>query len=351
MPHLIAMSGGVDSSVALLLAKQHFYPDSVAGVTLEMFHKHLPEHENDVRNAADAASVCANQAVSHSVLYAYPEFRKRVIDYFVAEYLAGRTPNPCVVCNREIKFGLLSDYARQEGYDKVITGHYARLEEHGGYTYIRRAACSAKDQSYVLASLTQSQLRHAYFPLGELTKDEVRSIAEEHGFVNAHRHDSQDICFVPDGDYVSVIEKYTSQCPSAGSYLNTAGEIIGTHRGHINYTVGQRRGLGVSFGRHMFVLSKNAADNTVTLGDEGELQKKTVRLTALHTPSDPGVLSCDIHCEVKLRYAHRAAPAEFHRDGDDSAILEFETAQRAPTPGQFAVIYDGEYVIGMGVIG
>ncbi|MBE6542138.1 MAG: tRNA 2-thiouridine(34) synthase MnmA [Ruminococcaceae bacterium] len=349
MPHLIAMSGGVDSSAALYLAKQNLGED-LCGLTLALADENSPEHENDIKNIADAASVAENQGIRHTSLYAYPEFSRRVIDYFTREYLSGRTPNPCVICNREIKFGLLSDYAKEHGFDKIVTGHYARLVESDGYTFIKKAVDASKDQSYVLAMLSQDQLRRAHFPLGEYTKAEVREIAEKCGFVNAHRRDSQDICFIPDGDYVKFISQSRGISPEAGDYVDEDGKILGQHKGHWCYTIGQRKGLGISVGRHIFVLSKDAEKNRVILGDEDRLMKKTVEIDGVNLPSDPTALDGDVKCRAKLRYAHREADAVFHRTGEDSGVIEFSEPQRAPSPGQFAVIYSDDIVIGAGVI-
>lgn len=352
MSHLIAMSGGVDSSVSLLLSKQKFSEPPV-GVTLALAAEGSPEHAADLSNISDAAAVCASQGAEHRAVYAHSDFKARVIDYFTQEYLSGRTPNPCVICNREIKFGLLSNYAAKNGLDKIVTGHYARLAEIGGYTYIRKAKDESKDQSYMLGYLTQAQLRRAFFPLGELTKAEVRQIAEDNNLVSARRRDSQDICFVPDGDYVGAIGRLSGITPTPGNYIDESGKIIGKHRGHFCYTIGQRKGLGISMGRHIFVLSKDHVTNTVTLGDEDRLFKKQVTVDGLNLPSDPTILDGDVRCIAKIRYAHKGAPCTLHRTSDNTAVLEFDEAQRAPSPGQFAVIYDadtGEHVLAAGVI-
>lgn len=350
MPHLIAMSGGVDSSAALCLSREVLGAD-LTGITLALADANSPEHAIDLQNIADAASVCENQGVPHVSLCAYPDFSAKVIDYFTSAYLDGLTPNPCVICNREIKFGLLADYADAHGFDKVVTGHYARLAECGGYVFIRKAVDSSKDQSYVLAMLSQSQLRRAHFPLGEYTKAQVRAIAEECGFVNARRRDSQDICFIPDGDYVKFISKRLGISPESGDYIDECGKIIGRHKGHWCYTIGQRKGLGISAGRHIFVLSKDATSNRVILGDEDRLMKTRVPVKNLNLPSDPTALDGDVKCTAKLRYSHREAPAVFHRTSESSGILEFTEPQRAPSPGQFAVMYLDDVVIGGGVIG
>ena len=205
----------------------------------------------------------------------------------------------------------------------------------------------------MLAYLTQDQLRRAYFPLGELTKAEVRDIAEEHSLVSARRRDSQDICFVPDGDYVGAIAKFTGVHPQKGNYVDETGRILGEHRGHFCYTIGQRKGLGISMGRHIFVLAKDPASNTVTLGDEDKLFFNRISLANLNLPSDPHALDGSIRCIAKIRYAHKGAPCIIHRTSSDTAVLEFDEPQRAPSPGQFAVIYDfdtGEHVLGAGTI-
>ena len=339
------MSGGVDSSVALLLTKENLGGD-VLGVTLAL------TDPLDPQGIADARSVCEKMGTRHEAVYAQKEFKERVIDYFVREYLEGRTPNPCVICNRDIKFGLLADYADARGAGRIVTGHYARLSTVGGYTYIRRAADPKKDQSYMLAFLSQEQIRRAYFPLGELTKDEVRRIADEHGFVNAHKHDSQDVCFIPDGDYVKAIERITGISPIAGDYIDKDGNVLGKHRGHWCTTIGQRKGLGIALGRRVSVIAKDVRANTVTLGDEADLMQTRVDVDGLNLPSDPHALDGEVRCMAKIRYAHKAAPATFVRTGEKCGTIVFDEPQRAPSSGQFAVIYDeaDELVLGAGVI-
>lgn len=347
--HLIALSGGVDSSAALLLSKQKYGTD-LLGATLALAEAGTPESEADAKNIADAAAVCETGGVRHTAVYAHDAFRAAVMDYFAREYLAGRTPNPCVVCNREIKFGLLADFAAENGCDKVITGHYARLETINGYVTIRKAADLTKDQSYMLAMLRQDQLRRAEFPLGSYTKPEIREMAEAAGLKTAQRKDSQDVCFIPDGDYVSFITRHTGEIPQPGEYVDENGIVLGRHKGQWCYTIGQRKGLGISMGRHVFVLSKDAGENRVTLGDEAPLFSKTVALTDVHAPSDPAWIAGDVKCRAKIRYAHREADAVFHRTGEGSGVIEFAEPQRAPSPGQFAVLYSDDCVIGAGVI-
>ncbi len=347
--HLIALSGGVDSSAALLLSKEKYGTD-LLGATLALSAPGSPESAADAKNIADAKSVCETAGIAHTPVYAYEEFRTAVMDYFAREYLTGRTPNPCVVCNREIKFGLLAGFAQEHGCRKVITGHYARLEIINGYTTIRKALDSSKDQSYVLAMLTQDQLQRAEFPLGCFTKPEIREMAEKAGLKTAQRKDSQDVCFIPDGDYVSFITRHTGERPKPGDYVDENGTVLGKHKGQWCYTVGQRKGLGISMGRHVFVLAKDPSSNRVTLGDEAPLFHKTVRLTNVHAPSDPAWIEGDVPCKAKLRYAHREADAIFHRTSETEGILEFAEPQRAPSPGQFAVLYQEDCVIGAGVI-
>ncbi len=348
------MSGGVDSSTALYLTKKNNPTDKILGVTLAL----TENCAGDGDNIADAKAAAQSQGVEHTHLYAYPQFRQAVIDYFTSSYLAGLTPNPCVICNREIKFGLLLDYAIEQGFDRVATGHYVKTEQIGEYVYIKRARDLKKDQSYVLAMLSQSQLRRAYFPLGDLTKDEVKQIAAQQNLVaQKNRKESQDICFIPDGDYVSFMKNAGIILPSEGNYVDGGGKIMGKHKGHVNYTIGQRKKLGISVGEHIFVLSKDAEKNEVVLGSEDSLYKKQVHVTGLNLPSDPHALDGEVKVSAKLRYAHKPADAVFVRVDETSGILTFAEPQRAPSPGQFAVIYSEKaevdpeaVVLGGGVI-
>jgi len=334
----IAMSGGVDSSGAALLAMAQ--AERAAGVTLAMLGT-----DADRQNGADAAQVCERLGLEHTVLDCRDLFRRQVMTYFAESYARGETPNPCVVCNREIKFGFLMEEALRRGYDTVATGHYARIwRDTDGYCMVQKAADAAKDQSYVLAQLTPDQLRRCMFPLGEYTKAEIRALAQEHGFVSAHKSDSQDICFVPDGNYVDFLTRFTGSAPVPGEYTDPAGRVLGTHRGQQCYTVGQRKGLGIALGRHMFVLSKDAETNRVVLGDEAALFSDRVSCGPFHhqtrTPLPDGC-----RCSVKLRYAHRETPARLWYT-ESGCLLELASPQRAPTPGQFAVCYSGDTVLG-----
>ncbi len=350
MPHLIALSGGVDSSVALYLAGKKYPNEALLGLTMAVAEADSPLREGDENNIRDAKAVCAAQNTEHRSLDVSERFRETVMEYFAREYLEGRTPNPCVLCNREIKFGLLSEYADSVGCDKIITGHYARLRQVGSYVYVEKASDPAKDQSYMLAWLTQEQLRRAEFPLGAYTKKEVRDIAEAQGFVNARRRDSQDVCFIPHGDYVRFIEEFKGVAPVPGEYVDEKGQLLGKHKGHWCYTLGQRKGLGISLGKHAYVLRKDAESNRVVLGDENGLYKKKIRITDLHFPGDPNALVEDGTCFAKLRYSAREAEAVFSQRGEGEGVLEFAEPQRAPTPGQFAVLYQDNCVVACGKI-
>lgn len=338
------MSGGVDSSAAMLLAMEKYGRDAVCGVTLCL----SADHDADEKNCADAKSVCDRLGVPHVAADARAEFERAVIDYFTAEYFRGHTPNPCVVCNREIKFGLLYGWAKEHGFDRIVTGHYAVTETVDGTAYLRRAADARKDQSYVLAMLSQEQLAAADFPLGGMTKPEVRGLAASHGFASASRSDSQDICFIPHGDYAAFLKKRCGIADQPGDYIDETGKILGKHKGQWQYTIGQRKGLGISMGKHVFVLDKDAENNRVTLGDEDRLFQTCVRIADLNFISGH-IIDQGRTYTAKLRYAHRPAPAKLTIAGN-TAELTFDEPQRAPTPGQFAVVYDGDTVVCAGVI-
>ncbi len=351
MKALVAMSGGVDSSAALLLSMEKYGRENVGGVTLRLAETGTSGAEADEKNCADAKAVCDTLGVPHMSVYAYPAFKQSVIDYFTEAYLRGLTPNPCVVCNRDVKFGLLYDCAKQHGFEKIVTGHYAKTDVRDGVTYLRRAADERKDQSYVLAMLSQEQLRAADFPLGGLTKPEVRALAASHGFASASRSDSQDICFIPDGDYAGFLKASCGLTDQPGDYVDGDGRVLGTHRGQWQYTIGQRKGLGISMGRHIFVLSKDAEQNRVTLGDEEHLFKTVVRIGDVNCISGEAAVENGNIYTAKLRYAHRPAEVrmEMREDGHE-AVLCFAEPQRAPTAGQYAVVYNGDTVICAGVI-
>ncbi len=347
---LVAMSGGVDSSVAAFLLKSRGC--DCVGVTMRLFDNALLGIKGEstccsVDDVQDAASVCARLDIPHVTLDLSGEFRARVIDKFAAEYARGRTPNPCVDCNRYIKFSCLIDYARRIGCDRVATGHYVRLAETQAGPALFKAADLSKDQSYVLACLTPEQLSHALFPLGELTKEEVRAIAGRQGFLNARKKDSQDICFVPGGDYLAFLERYTGQKSRSGPLLDEAGRILGEHRGAAGYTVGQRRGLGIAAERPLYVKNKDMEKNTVTVSFAEGLYARSCLVTDFNWIERPGALP--VRCAAKTRYRQAEQPCEV-QSCPGGIRLHFDEPQRAMTPGQAAVLYQGERVLGSGTI-
>ncbi|MEE1026191.1 MAG: tRNA 2-thiouridine(34) synthase MnmA, partial [Acutalibacteraceae bacterium] len=268
---LVGMSGGVDSSVAASLLMNAGY--DTAGVTLSLYGGEKCGSTQDIK---DAAAVCSRLGIEHHILDLKEQFKSAVIDKFISEYQSGNTPNPCIECNRHIKFGEMLKFAIDMGYDKIATGHYAVVKKQGDRFVIVKPKDISKDQTYVLYTLSQHQLAHTVMPLGDITKAEVRLLAEENGFVTAHKSDSQDICFVPDGDYTKFISEYKGITFREGDYVDISGNVIGKHKGMIKYTVGQRKGLGMGFGKPMYVLDKLPKENKVILGDEEGLFKKRV---------------------------------------------------------------------------
>ncbi len=339
---LIGMSGGVDSSVCAVLLKNKGF--EVGGVTLEL------NDSFDADNIRDAKSVCDKLGIEHFSLELKAEFKEKVIDDFINEYIKGRTPNPCIVCNKYIKFGKMLEIAREHGYEKIATGHYAIIEKRAdGRFLLKKAEDKSKDQTYVLYGLSQEQLAAAEFPLGSLSKAEARAIAEKNRLINADKKDSQDICFVPDGDYAAFIENTADYISEKGDYLNTDGEKIGEHNGVIHYTIGQRKGLGIAFGKPVFVISKNAKDNTVVLGNSEDLFYKRVIVRAVNfIPFDK--LENEMRVKAKLRYSQVEQEATVKPMENGEVLVEFDVPQRAPSSGQAAVFYDGDYVVGGGTI-
>lgn len=349
---MAGMSGGVDSSVCAALLLKAGY--EVSGVTLRLYdgedyNAGLTRTCCSLSDAEDAKAVCIKLGIPHYVFNFKDAFGDCVINNFIDEYISGRTPNPCIECNRKIKFAAMLDRAKTLGYDKIATGHYAVIEksENGRYL-LKKAADETKDQTYVLYCLTQEQLSRTLFPLGTLTKSQVREIAAENGFVNAKKPDSQDICFVPDGDYASFIERYTGEAAQKGDFTDVDGNVLGEHKGIIRYTVGQRKGLGIALGKPQFVISKSAETDTVVLGDEDKLFYKRVLVDRLNfIPFDN--LEGQMRVTAKLRYCHKEQPAVIY-PADGGVIAEFDEPQRAPSPGQAAVFYDGDTVVGGGTI-
>ncbi len=347
---LVALSGGVDSAVAALLLKEKY---ECFGATMQLFCGEVEAAKPRFaeQNIRDAASVAENLGIPFSACDFTEEFEKRVIGSFISAYEQGLTPNPCIECNKFLKFQRLLEYAKQNGCEKIATGHYARVrydEDSGRYLLLKGKDLS-KDQSYVLYCLTQEQLSRTIFPLGEYSKDEIRAIAEKNGFVNANKKDSQDICFVPDGDYAAFISRRTGKVYPQGDYIDEAGNVLGKHKGIIHYTIGQRKGLGIALGRHVFVKEKNVQGNTVTLCDEAALFYKNVIVGEVNLISAEEIKE-PIRAAVKLRYRHAEQNATIHNIGGGRVRVEFDEPQRAPSSGQAAVFYIGDSVLGGGII-
>lgn len=340
---LLAMSGGVDSSAAAIVLMNEGY--DVTGVTL-CLHQTIEESQD----ARDAKAVADKLGFPHITLDWNGLFREHVMERFVQGYLRGETPNPCIECNRYIKFGALCEYAKEQGMDLIATGHYARItHDENGKARLKRAGDTKKDQSYVLYSLTEEQLNHVMFPLGDKTKEEIRALAEEYGLVSAKKPDSQDICFIPDGNYGSFLERYTGEKFPQGDYIDENGNVLGRHQGMIRYTIGQRKGLGVAFGEPRYVLDKNADDNTVTLGRHEALFSDTLYMRDVNFMIP--AISAPIRADVKARYRHAAQPATVYPPDENGIVrVVFDEKQRAITPGQAAVMYDGDTVLGGGTI-
>ncbi len=334
----VALSGGVDSAAAAIIMKERGY--EVRGVTLRLKPGNLAD--NDI---ADAQKVADTLGIPLEILDEREDFKK-ITDYFCYAYLNGLTPNPCVLCNPTIKFGKLVEHALKNGAEYLATGHYSNIINDDGVFYIKRNP-SSKDQSYFLCGLNQHLLSHVIFPLSDLTKQEIRELAESRNIEVAHKKDSQEVCFIPDNDYISFIEKEFSPEAISGDFLSTDGKKLGTHSGIYKYTIGQRKGLG-SFGKPMYVISIDAENNTVTIGDNEELFKKIIAVKDLNFLSGSAPKE-KFECEVKIRCAARPAKAvaEITENG---ATIEFQEPQRAAAPGQTAAIYINDILIGGGTI-
>lgn len=336
---LIAMSGGVDSTLAAKLTLDA----GLRGVGCMMKLHGAQAGAEDAQGAAERLGIPLH------VLDFSEEFERRVIRRFVSVYEAGGTPNPCIDCNRFLKFGALQQTADELGCRFLVTGHYARVEERSGRWLLKRAADRTKDQTYFLYTLTQAQLERVRFPLGGLEKSRVRALAEEFGFRNADRPDSQDICFVPDGDYAAVIERYTPRCCREGDFLDREGAVVGRHRGAVRYTLGQRRGLGLPMGEPVYVCAKNMAENTVTVGPESALYSSSLLAGELNWIAIPE-LDAPMRVAARIRHSRHEQPATVLPAGAGLARVEFDAPQRAVTPGQAVVLYDGDTVVGGGTI-
>ena len=351
---LIAMSGGVDSTVAAYLMKQAGC--RCMGATMRLYQTedlgqsgfHTCCSAKDVEDAAEGAF---QLDIPFEVVNYTEEFREKVIAKFIETYEAGGTPNPCIDCNRTMKFDKMLDFAREHGLDYVVTGHYARIEQDPatGRWLLKKALYTDKDQSYVLWSLTQEQLKHVQFPLGGMEKCEVRALAEAHNFINARKHDSQDICFVQNGSYADFIEQYTGKTYPPGDFVDTDGNVLGQHRGVIRYTIGQRKGLGLALPAPLYVKSVDIEKNTVTLSPESELFKKELTASGINLISVAEIKE-PLHIKAKVRYRQPEQWATVTQMGPDSLKVVFDEPQRAITCGQSVVLYDGDRVLGGGTI-
>ncbi len=353
---VVGMSGGVDSSVAALLLKEQGY--DVIGVTMQIWQDE-DEFTLEAQGGCcglsaveDARRVADVIGIPYYVMNFKQEFKKNVMDYFAQEYLSGRTPNPCIACNRYVKWESLLNRSLEIGADYIATGHYARVSrlDNGRYA-VCNSVTAEKDQTYALYSLTQEQLSHTLMPVGEYTKPQIRKIAEEAGLPVAHKHDSQEICFVPDKDYASFITDYTGKTLPEGNFVDEDGKILGRHKGITHYTVGQRRGLGLPMGRRVFVKELRMDTNEVVIGEGDQVFSSNLqadRITFMGVP--PLEIGESGRFTGKIRYGHKGSPCLVTRTGEDEISCRFEEPVRAITPGQAVVLYRDGYVAGGGTI-
>lgn len=351
---VVGMSGGVDSSVAAWLLKKQGY--DVIGVTMQIWQEEDEQVKEEnggccgLSAVDDARRVASSLGIPYYVMNFRKEFKEHVIDYFIDEYLHGRTPNPCIACNRYVKWESLLERSRRIGADYIATGHYARIEKlPNGRFSLRVSETGAKDQTYALYNLTQEQLSSTLMPVGSYTKDEIRKMAKELGLLVAEKPDSQDICFVPDGDYASFIEETTDAGSRPGNFVLSDGSVVGTHKGIIHYTVGQRKGLGLSMGHPVFVLEIRPDTNEIVVGTGEESLTRKVRARHINFMSVED-LPGKKRVFAKIRYNHKGAWCTAEKTGEDEILCIFDEPQRAVTPGQALVLYDGEYVLGGGTI-
>ncbi len=347
---MIAMSGGVDSSVAACLMQQKNY--RCMGAMMQLCGKKLLGPDADLsEQIQDAQAVAVRLGIPFQVFDATDLFEEKVVSEFVRSYEEGLTPNPCIRCNQHLKFSHLLQKALDAGCNYIATGHYARIRQDAatGRYLLYKATDSAKDQSYFLACLTQEQLCHVLFPLGELTKDQVRDLAQQEGLLNAKKRDSQDICFIPDGDYAQFLRRYTEKIYPAGDFLDQTGNKVGRHSGAVDYTLGQRKGLGLAMGEPVYVCAKDMANNTVTVGPNEALFATTLLADQWNWFPFPQ-LTEPMEVTAKARSRHLPQPATVYPEENGIARIVFHEPQRALTPGQAIVLYDGDLVVGGGTI-
>lgn len=352
---VVGMSGGVDSSVAACLLKEQGY--DVIGVTMQIWQEENPDEVSEnggccgLSAVDDARRVAWSLGIPYYVMNFRKEFKEAVMDYFVEEYLHGRTPNPCIACNRFVKWEALLSRSMEIGADYIATGHYARIMQlpNGRYT-IRNSVTAAKDQTYALYNLTQEQLKRTLMPVGDYTKDEIRRIAEEKNLAVAKKKDSMEICFIPDNDYAKFIEQAAKKVPGAGNFVDKDGNILGNHKGITHYTVGQRKGLNLSMGHPVFVTEIRPESNEVVIGGGEDVFSDYLTCSNVNWMAVEGLHGEERKVMAKIRYSHKGAPCVIRELPDGRVECRFETPQRAITPGQAVVFYEDDHVFGGGTI-
>lgn len=352
---VVGMSGGVDSSVAAYLLKKQGY--DVVGVTMQIWQDEAEEQKSEnggccgLSAVDDARRVAERLDIPYYVMNFKQEFKCRVMDYFVEEYLRGRTPNPCIACNRYVKWESLLKRSLDIGADYIATGHYARIDKlPNGRFAVRNSVTAAKDQTYALYNLTQEQLKHTLMPVGEYTKEQIREIAEKAGLPVAHKPDSQEICFVPDNDYAGFIDREAGdRVPGPGNFVTAEGKVLGQHKGITHYTIGQRRGLELPMGERVFVTRIRPETNEVVIGKNEDIFATEVLCDKVNFMSVEDIV-VPVRVKAKIRYNHGGEYCLIEKQGEDRVKCTFEKPVRAATPGQAVVFYDGEYVLGGGTI-